>query len=301
MTQKAEVTTETEIETEADESTMFIDDGESDDKPTDELSANDGAPGDGESDDSIDDEVVVTIGDSPAPDEDHEQAPEWVRELRKNHRETQKRVRELEAENKQLKGTGQKPVQLGQKPKLEDYEYDTEKFEQALTAWHEDKRKADAAKAEADKQAEAAEKAWNERLNLYGEKKSELKVKDFEDAESVVLEKFSQTQQGIIVQGADNSALVFYAIGKNPGKASELASITDPVKFAFAVAKLEKELKVTNRKAPPPEKKVASGTAPKGGAVDSTLERLREDARKTGDFSKVNQYRRDQKKKAASG
>ena len=47
-----------------------------------------------------------------------------------------------------------------------------------------------------------------------------------------------------------------YALGKNPKKAKELGEITDPVKFAFAVAKLETQLTVTSRKqVPPPEKK----------------------------------------------
>lgn len=299
MTQQAEEATKEESfledENVEDENNMFI--GESD--QGDEEKSDD-EPGDEETSEEESDEVVVTIGDSPPPeDEDHEKAPDWVRDLRKNHREVQKKNRELEAEVKRLKGGGEKPVQLGPKPKLEDFDYDTDKYDDAINSWYEDKRKADEAKAAADKENEAAEKAWQERLSLYGEKKSALKVKDFDDAESVVLEKFDQTQQGIIVQGADNSALVFYAIGKNPGKAAELASIKDPVKFAFAVAKLEKELKVHNRKAPPPEKKVTSGTASKSGAVDSELERLREHARKTGDFTKVNQYKRKQKQAAA--
>jgi len=67
------------------------------------------------------------------------------------------------------------------------------------------------------------------------------------------------------------------------------------VKFAFAVAKLETNLKVTTRKASSrPEKKI-SGTARPSGSVDNTLERLRTDAEKTGDYSKVFQYKRQKK------
>jgi hypothetical protein len=103
-------------------------------------------------------------------------------------------------------------------------------------------------------------------------------------------------QQGMIVQGADNAALVVYALGKNPKKAKELASITDPVKFAFAVAKLETQLKISNRKAQTsPERKI-SGTGRPSGAVDSTLDRLRADAEKTGDYSKVFQYKKQKHK-----
>ena len=94
-----------------------------------------------------------------------------------------------------------------------------------------------------------------------------------------------------MLQGADNPALVIYALGKNPKKAKELADIKDPVKFAFAVAKLEKELKVTNRRAAPPPERVVSGTGRSSGAVDSTLERLREDAARTGNMTKVIAYK----------
>ena len=70
------------------------------------------------------------------------------------------------------------------------------------------------------------------------------------------------------------------------------------MKFSFAVAKLETQLKVTNRKAPPPEKTVKTGTG-RASAVDSTLERLREEAAKTGDMTKVIAYKRQQRAKAS--
>jgi len=104
------------------------------------------------------------------------------------------------------------------------------------------------------------------------------------------------TQQGVVIQGAENPALVIYALGKNPKKAKELASIADPVKFAFAIAKLETQLKVTGKRTPPPpEKTVGGGTAPIRGAVDSNLERLREDAARTGDYSKVYAYKKQKR------
>ena len=109
-------------------------------------------------------------------------------------------------------------------------------------------------------------------------------------------ELLSTTQQGIILQGAENPALVIYALGKNPAKLKEMAAITDPVKYAFAVSKLETQLKVTQRKAPPPERTV-QGTGRVSGTVDSTLERLRADAERTGDYTKVVQYRKQLKQK----
>lgn len=236
-------------------------------------------------------EVVVSIGEEAPPPEEQTHAPEWVRELRKTNRELQRQNRELQNKLQTTAQTETKPVVLGVKPKLEDHDYDADKFEAALADWFERKRQADEANARQEAEVMNQQKAWKAKLDGYGKAKAELRVKDFEDAEAVALELFNITQQGVMLQGADNPALVVYALGKNPKKAKELSDIKDPVKFAFAVAKLEKELKVTNRRAAPAPERIVSGTGRSSGAVDSTLERLREEAARTGNMTKVIQYR----------
>jgi hypothetical protein len=242
-------------------------------------------------------EVVVSIGEDAPPPEDHTPAPEWVRELRKTNRELQRQNRELQSKL-QVQPTETKPVAIGAKPKLEDHDYDADKYEEALTDWFERKRQADDVNAKQQAEVMNQQKAWQAKLDGYGKAKAELRVRDYEEAEAVAQEVFSITQQGVILQGAENPALVVYALGKNPKKAKELAEVSDPVKFAFAVAKLEKELKVTNRRAAPAPERIVSGTGRSSGAVDSTLERLREEAARTGNMTKVIQYR--QQKRSAS-
>jgi hypothetical protein len=272
---------------------------EDDDRQTEQVGDEDQSITDQDGDESDDeqakdddDEVVVSIGEESPPHEEETRAPEWVRELRKQNREKERRIRELEAKLQTTAQTENKPVVLGAKPKLEDHDYDTDKFEAALADWYERKRATDQ-QVEQQRQVEQAQRdAWQARLESYGKARAELKVKDFEDAESTAQELLDVTQQGIVVQGADNPALVIYALGKNPKKAKEIAGIKDPVKFAFAVAKLEKELKVTNRKAAPPPERTIQGTGRVSGAVDSTLERLRAEAEKTGNYTKVLQYKR---------
>ena len=242
-------------------------------------------------------EVVVSIGEEAPPPEDHTPAPEWVRELRKTNRELQRQNRELQSKL-QVQPTENKPVAIGAKPKLEDHDYDADKYEEALTDWFERKRQADDVNAKQQAEVMNQQKAWQAKLDGYGKAKAELRVRDYEEAEAVAQEVFSITQQGVILQGAENPALVVYALGKNPKKAKELAEVSDPVKFAFAVAKLEKELKVTNRRAAPAPERIVSGTGRSSGAVDSTLERLREEAARTGNMTKVIQYR--QQKRSAS-
>jgi len=277
-----------------DEETIVIEDeGQS----TEETTSENQSVGDQSDDQSAEDdegepdEVIVSIGEEAPPPEEHTQAPEWVRELRKTNRELQRQNRELQGKLKSTAQTETKPVVVGKKPSLEEHDYDAEKFEVAMADWFERKRQADDANAKQEAEVMNQQKAWQSKLDGYGKAKAELRVKDFEDAEAVAQEVFNVTQQGIVLQGADNPALVIYAIGKNPKKAKELSDIQDPVKFAFAVAKLEKELKVTNRKAAPPPERIVSGTGRVSGAVDSTLERLREEASRTGNMTKVIAYK----------
>ena len=242
-------------------------------------------------------EVVVSIGEEAPPPDEHTPAPEWVKELRKTNRELQRQNRELQG-RLQAAPPEIKPVVIGNKPKLEDHDYDAEKYEEALTNWFDRKRQADEVNAKQEAEVMNQQKAWQAKLDGYGKAKAELRVKDFEDAEEVAQQVFSITQQGVLLQGADNPALVVYALGKNPAKAKELAEIKDPVKFAFAVAKLEKDLKVTNRRQAPAPERIISGTGRSSGAVDSTLERLRADAERTGNMTKVIAYKAQ--KRAAS-
>ena len=237
------------------------------------------------------DEVVVSIGEEAPPAEEEVRAPEWVRELRKTNREKERRIRELEAKLSATTTEIKPVVTLGPKPKLEEYDYDADRYEQAIDQWHDRKRVHDREADLALQSEQQQQQAWQAKLNDYGRAKAELKVRDYEDAEETVQQLLNVTQQGVLLNGCDNPALVVYALGKNPKKTAELAKLTDPVKFAFAVAKLEKELKVTNRRAAPAPERVVSGTGRSSGAVDSTLERLREEAARTGNMTKVIAYR----------
>jgi hypothetical protein len=246
-------------------------------------------------DESEDDELVVTIGEDSPPPEETTPAPDWVRDLRKQYREEKKRSKELEKKLETLtKGDEKKATTLPQKPTLELADYDTEQYENMLTDWYEKKRKYETEQQAVQQREQEAQQEWQGKLDSYEDAKSKLKVRDFEDAEELVTEQFTTIQQGMILAGADNPALVVYALGKNPKKAAELASIQDPVKFAFTLAKMETQLKTSKRSAPPPERTV-TGTGTLSGSVDRTLDRLREEAAKTGDFTKVVAYKRQKR------
>jgi len=244
-------------------------------------------------------EIIVTIGDEAPPDEE-DRAPDWVRDLRKKNRESQRRIRELEEQLTAKAAPAQESVVVGKKPTMEDHDYDAEKYEADMSAWYERKRKADEAAARAENEQKAATAAWQSKLDSYAKAKDDLGAGDIEDAEAALQESFSVTQLGIIIQGAENPALVVLALGKNSAKLAELKAITDPVKFAFAIAKLEDKLKVTKRSAAPaPEKRVSAPSGkPASNALTSEGNRLLEDAQKTGDMTKYRQWSRQQRQKA---
>lgn len=237
-------------------------------------------------------ELVISIkGESPPPEEEEKQAPEWVKNLRKSYRELQREKRELEEKLKMvLPAPEHNPVDPGKKPTLEACDYDSDKFENELAGWFERKRQADEAVAKQRSKQQAEQETWQKKLEGYNQSKSGLKVSDFQDAEEAVLESLSVTQQGIILQGAQNPAVMVYALGKNPKKAKELAEITDPVQFAFAVAKLETQLSVTRKQLPPPEKRIVSNSG--SGSSSVQLERLRDEAARTGDYTKVMAFKK---------
>lgn len=241
------------------------------------------------------DRVVIIEGNE---EKEEPKTPGWVKTVRKANRRLESENRRLRREL-QERSTEKTPViQVGEKPTLKSVGYDDKKYEEALTSYYERKRQSEQQEAEKEKIIEEQNQNWQRRQERYVKKRAEHGFKDFTEVEELVSSTLSITQQGIIVQGAEDSALVVYGLGKNEKVLEELAKITDPVEFAFRVAKLESQLKVTSKKAPKPEKRINGGKAGGlSGTADSTLDRLRAEAEKTGDYTKVMAYKRSKRKK----
>lgn len=242
--------------------------------------------------------LVVEIG---GDDDEEEGAPEWVKNVRRENRELKKRLKEVEQGKAVTTPNGLPP--LPEKPTLEGCDYDAAAFEEKLAGWYEQKRQHDAALAEQQAFQEKAAQRWEAKLTGYEQGKQKLAAPDFDDAEATVAEIFAKpfpgitaddVRMGIIKQGAKDPTTLVYALGRNPEKAKALAEIDDPVEFAFALGRMESGMKVVRAgKAPAPEKKLGTGTAAGITATsDRTLERLREEAARTGDFSKVVAYKK---------
>lgn len=247
---------------------------------------------DGEKNDEIEGEIAVQIGDEPPAEE--EKAPDWVRKVRQENREKAARIRELEA---QLQGQ-QKAATAGKKPEMSDpdIDYDSEKFEKRFAEWTENKRKADEQAAKIEQEQQKEQTAWKAKVDGYAASKTALKLPDMEDAEAIVAESLSEKQFAILIKGAKNPGLLVYALAKNETKLKEVAQIPDLVDFAAVVFRdVEGQLKVTRKAPPPPPAPRVEGSGAKSGTVDSTLDRLRAEAERTGDMTKVLAYKRQKK------
>lgn len=236
-------------------------------------------------------ELVVSIGEEAPPQTEEQSAPAWVRDLRKQNRELTKRLKELEAKERQ-------PAQpaLPPKPTLESCDWDEAKFADAVVEWNNANRQAELAQEEKRKAEEAQQIAAQKRIDAYHEAKAKMPADDMEEAEATVGAMLNPVQQQILIHGAKNPALLILALGKYPEKAKQLAAITDLAEFAFTAARMELEVKTSTRKATVAPEKPMTGTAAVGvGGGDTTLERLRAEALKTGDMTKVVAYRRQQR------
>jgi len=252
-----------------------------------------------------DEDRIVTIGDSDLeegkPDEesdDKPNTPKWVKAVRKVNRKQEAEIKRLKKQLEAKTTVVEPTVVVGEKPKLSDHGYDDEKYAEALIAWDGRKRQVEKQATEKAKTVEDQNAAYRTRQEKYVSQKKVHSFKDFKDAEDSVTDTFSETQQSIIVQGAEDSALVVYALGKNPKELERLSKISNPIDFAFQVAKLEAKLKVSSKKAPSPEKRITGGkSGGMSGNSDKTLETLREKAAKTGNYTEVAAYKKKMKKK----
>lgn len=262
----------------------------------------------GQGADDVVEETVIRLGDEELPPA--EEAPGWVKELRKRFREqSQELARLRNGAAPSAPATQGLPPAPGAKPKLSDPEidFDADKLVAALDKWHEASNKHNEAKRKASDQQAQEQRAWEQTVAAYQEAGAKLGFSDYEDCEAAATAALSETQAAIIVQGAESAekaALIMYSLGRNMKLLQDLAKVQDPVKFAFAIADIQRKLVVTKRKpTTKPEPSLPASGASAGAALageDKKLAELRDEAAKTGDMSKLLAYQRQQRQKQAA-
>ncbi|EEK5903380.1 phage capsid protein [Salmonella enterica subsp. enterica] len=223
-------------------------------------------------------EYSLRVGDEEIPltEEDDDRvdgqpAPQWVKDLRKGFKETQKENRELrrQLEEALAKPAEQQPTQtqtdaIPPKPTLESCDYDEQAFETALTDWHEKKSRAEQQKQQQQRQQQEVIQRFQQRLEKHNERATRLPVKDYRETEEIVRRELPAIQQEIMIHAADEgSELIAYALGKNQQLRQRVAAETDPIRAAFLLGQISKQVSLAPKpkKAPKPEPEVRGGGA----------------------------------------
>lgn len=244
-----------------------------------------------EAGDEVGDELTITLeGDEKPPEEEEPGTlPSWVRDLRVENRKKEKRIRDLERRLSE-KTPAEVEVFAGPEPTFESCNYDAAEYKKKLLEWQEKDLSVKAKQAEKQKAAEAQQASWQKRIVDVDSATKALRISGADEAKEAFESGLSELQQALIMSGpedAKQSAMLRHVIGANPAIAKKLAAIQDPVKFAWAAAKLEDKMKQTRKTAAPvPERRLSSG-AVGTAAVDSAIEAARKRAEKTGDRSEV--------------
>lgn len=248
------------------------------------------APETAEQEDDLDE--VTIAGEEETGEQQEKNEAGWLREIRKTNKKVLRENKELKAELEKFKP---KAPSLGPKPTMETCQYDSDLYERQMDAWHDQKTKVEEHERKSKAEQEANLQEYRQRLDQYQAQKKKLRVRDYEDAESTVEEIFDVAQQNWIVDAAKNPALVVYALGNNPHRAAAMAQIKNPIRFGYELRDLEASLKIGKRKPKAAPEKTVTGTGAISGTNDSTLERLREEAARTGNMTKLMEYKRQKR------
>jgi len=236
-----------------------------------------------------DGETVVTFGDDEAPEV--KETPGWVKDLRKRNRSQSKEISDLK--KKLDAGKADDETALGAEPTLEDFDFDSGKHIAAIRAYDARKATIDAKAKDAQTERDSQSQAYDVRLTEYQEGRADFDADSFDEAEGAVRDALSETQQTILIRAfGSKAAPLIRGLGQDEKRLKEIAGISDPVSFTVAVTRLEAAMKVSQRKPKTvPETPVkGNATAPVSG--DKTLQKLREEAAKTNDYSKVTAHKR---------
>lgn len=223
----------------------------------------------------------------------------WTRMRKAEAAEKKARERIAELERKLQPSEDEAP---GDKPTLESCGWDEEAKDKALLEWNDKiQRKAarDAQRAQQQAQAKAEADAKAAKLEEgYKASKAEwaprVGAKPYEVAEKAVASALGVDAQDILMKVAKKPAMVVYALGTRPALLEEFAKETDRDMFVARLKDMEASIKVKKKGTPPPppDRRI---TGSGGSAGGSTLEKLREDAAKSGDYSKVDAFKRKQR------
>lgn len=236
-------------------------------------------------------EVIIAIeGEEPEADPDAvpeeelgeagrralKAAREAAKESARKAREAEERAAAIEAQYKPKEPEIKRPT-------MEECGFNEDIFAEKMAAFVavEEKRKAEQ-QAEQARQKAAAE-AYEAKRARYFEDRKTVGVDD--EAEARVVSRLNPQQQAALMDASGDPARVVAALSRTPKVLEELAGIKEIHKFAYRLAQIEGKITVTTKAPPPPETKLRGGGATADAISTVPLDKLREKAEASGDYT----------------
>ena len=210
-------------------------------------------------------------------------------------RELRGRIRELTAEKKAWEAQKQpEQIEVGEKPTLESCEYDEERYEAELDAFKDRKVKAERLEAERNEEREKQAAVWEKTQADYEADKASLNLPDFDTAETEVAAVLPESHRALLLKSGKGAALVA-ALHRSPKTLEDLSKL-DPADAAMMIGELRSKVQMKTRARPNPDRPVKGNAASTN--ADKELARLEKEAERTGDRTKLQEWKRQQRDRA---
>lgn len=251
----------------------------------DEGGSGDDADGAGDGDD--DEDVITFGGEASAPEQD----TRTIRELREAVKTYKRRAHDAEAKLAPVEDD------LGAEPDPDDYWDNPEGLRDAIRDYDRKKARRDERIAAQTEQAQRMQARWDEQSSAFESNWAGLKVASKDEARARVEDQFDAAQQAMLIKASRGNAGFLVFLGNSPDRLAKLKELAhDPADFLVEAAVMAKEVGVSKRKPDTQPETRHRGSSGGGGGGDQKLARLEAEARKTGDRTALNRYRRNMAK-----
>lgn len=267
------------------------------------------------------DEVEIVLGSADEPSAEEEKQPKkkprGVGRLLAERKQSKEEIERLRAENERLKQGGMQQQPTEQQLQVPVMPSESElNFDSTLIAAAKEKYAKDLHEYQMQLSQQATRTVLDEHLHgkqraeqqqqvkqaieSHYERAEKLKVSDYDEAESKLIDVLDQNAVAEIVQAVPNSEAVIYYLGKNDAAAQKLREtwVRNPSMVLFELGGLSKDLKIrpkTKKDQPAPESKVTGAAPASKSSLEKEIEKEREllASGKKRDFTQLNKLKRD--------
>lgn len=246
----------------------------------------------------------LAFGEESLTSEDEPEESEGIKNLREANRQKKQELKELRERMAQMETQTQQaqPQELpfiDEEPQLEDFDYDQEEYQKAMSEHYQAKQRHDAQKLQQQHQLMEVQKRVQENYVEFNKSKDAFKHPEMDDVEQDVADALGQRSVHLleVLRDDPHAAQKVFTLGKKKDVLQKLSSIQDPVLFGMELGKTLSQVSVKPRRSPKTSPE-ASMNSSGGKGVDSNLKRLEAEADRTGDRTKVAAYKRQLRAKS---